>query len=521
VARRLRRLWAAASCLAVAVCWAAAAAGATPVGQVERFDVGCSPRALLAGPDSTLWFTCFDGDVVSGGRARVGLISQTGKVITYGRGIDRNSEPAALALGPDGNLWFAINTGSSILTKKHPAAIGRMTPGGQIATFRAGLSPKAVLGNIVAGPDGNLWFNEGGPAPAIGRITPTGEITEFRAGLLEKSAPGGLAVGAEGNLWFSDPAATVGRISPSGEIAEFGPPQSGPGFNGGAPAVAADGSVWLSGGDERPAIVRVSPSGSISEFAAGLFPRPTTILSPLAGADGAFWFTVRGQLSGSGGAGAKLGIGRVGPDGAIAEYDHCLHSGPPFTGPETIVAGPEGNLWFTSVTTRSLPNIGTPPAIGRVTPSGEITEFRAGVRGDPKFIAAAPNGQIWFAGNSGETIERISPSDQPPNTFLVERPKRAAANGVTQVPVTVPGPGSLQLEQRALLLPRGRQVALDHTTATVRADSCGAALLPVAARGNALEKFRATDLARIKFHLTFTPDGGTPNGRSVSVSIYR
>ena len=50
------------------------------------------------------------------------------------------------------------------------------------------------------GPDGNLWFPEGG---AIGRITPSGAVTEFP---LPKSGSdaGALTVGPDGKLWFPD-----------------------------------------------------------------------------------------------------------------------------------------------------------------------------------------------------------------------------------------------------------------------------------------------------------------------------
>jgi streptogramin lyase len=34
---------------------------------------------------------------------------------------------------------------------------------------------------IAPGPDGNLWFIDGGATKAIGRITPTRTITEFSA----------------------------------------------------------------------------------------------------------------------------------------------------------------------------------------------------------------------------------------------------------------------------------------------------------------------------------------------------
>lgn len=508
--------------LATLLCLAptAAAADSEPVGLVERFELGCTPQALISGPGGNVWFTCFQRKLSHGGRGKVGLITPAGEVTKFGGRFDPNSEPGDLVVGPDGNVWFTINTGINLLPREErPAAIGRVTPSGQMTTFRTGLSPKAVLGDIIAGPDGNLWFNEGGPAPAIGRITTSGEITEFRSGLAAKSSPGALAVGAEGNLWFSDTeAAAIGRITPSGEIAEFGPRPAAGSANGGAPVLAADGNLWLTGGAQRPGILRVSPLGEVTEFSAGLDPH-SSLLSPLvAGPDGTFWFTIRGQI---GGATAKLGIGRVSPSGEILEHDNCLHRGPPFTGPEKIVAGPEGNLWFTSVTTRSLPNIGTAPAIGRVTPFGQITEFSAGLEAEPKMILAGPDGRIWFAGNSGTGIERIGVGNATPNTFVVERARRASSSGVARLPVSIPVSGQLHLEQLALLLPRHRQRSLPHVTALATGASCGSPSLRVEAVGAAKQRFRATGSARVKVRVTFTPDGGTPYTQTATVLIGR
>jgi streptogramin lyase len=516
--RALSRIGAIAAGAALALTLAVGSATAAPVGLVERFELGCTPQALISGPGGNVWFTCFQRKLSHGGRGKVGLITPAGEVSKFGK-FDPNSEPRDLVVGPDGNVWFTINPGINLLPREeHPAAIGRVTPAGEMTSFRTGLSPKAVLGDIIAGADGNLWFNEGGPAPALGRITTGGEITEFRAGLVPKSSPGGLAVGAEGNIWFSDSAAAIGRISPAGEIAEFGPSPAPGSGNGGAPVVAADGNLWLTGGAQRSGIVRVSPSGAVTEFSAGLDPA-STLFSPLvAGPEGTFWFTIRGQI---GGATAKLGIGRVSPNGEILEHDNCLHRGPPFTGPEKIVAGPEGNLWFTSVTTRSFPNIGTAPAIGRITPFGQITEFSAGLEAEPKMILAGPDGRIWFAGNSGTGIERLGVGNATPNTFVVERARRASSSGVARLPVSIPVSGRLHLEQRALLLPHHRQRALPHVTAIATGASCGHPPLRVEAVGAARRQFRATGSARIKVRVTFTPNGGTPYTQTASVLIQR
>jgi streptogramin lyase len=514
--RAFSQLWAAVV-VVLALGVGAGSVAAAPVGLVERFDTGCTVRDMVAAPGGKIWATCFDR---GGGIGKVLRVDPAGEVDQFGSIIDRGSEPGAIAVGPAGDLWFTINSGINLLPReRRPAAIAVARPSGGISIFKEGLSPGVVLGDIVAGPDGNVWFIEGGPAPAIGRIAPSGEITEFRAGLTPDSRPGGIAAGPDGALWFSDRAATIGRITTAGVITEFGPAQSRVGSAPAAPAVGPDGNLWLSGGAQQPGIARIDPLGAVAEFSAGLDPA-NSLLGPIVAApDGNLWFTARGQSHG-GADGGTLAIGRVTPSGEITEFSKCLHRGPPFTGPESIVAGPDGNIWFTSVTTRRLPNIGTPPAIGRITPSGEITEFR-GLGGEPKSIVAGPDGRIWFAGDESETIERITPPNAPVNTFLIEGTRRATRGGLAKLRVTVPGPGTLKLEQRALLLPHHRQRRLPHLTASVDATSCGQAILGIRARGAARARFRATGSARLKVRLTFTPTGGSSYSRAAAVAIYR
>jgi virginiamycin B lyase len=78
-----------------------------------------------------------------------------------------------LATGPDGNLWFTECTVDSGERQCINSGIGRITPGGQIAEFPLPM-PSNQLGEIIAGPDGNLWFTENDHTDGIGLI---GRIT--------------------------------------------------------------------------------------------------------------------------------------------------------------------------------------------------------------------------------------------------------------------------------------------------------------------------------------------------------
>jgi len=71
----------------------------------------------------------------------------------------------------------------------------------------------------------------------------------------------------------------------------------------------------------------------------------------------------------------------------------------PSSGPETIAVGPDGNLWFSE-------GVGK---IGRITPTGVISEFTISTPGSSPFgIVAGPDGNMWFTELGGNKIGRIS-----------------------------------------------------------------------------------------------------------------
>jgi streptogramin lyase len=55
-----------------------------------------------------------------------------------------------------------------------------------------------------------------------------------------------------------------------------------------------------------------------------------------------------------------------------------------------IATEPDGDAWFSDE--------GSTPAIGRVTPDGQIREFSAGLLpgSDPALIAPGPGREMWF-----------------------------------------------------------------------------------------------------------------------------
>src|SRR5262249_49408386 len=72
------------------------------------------------------------------------------------------------------------------------------------------------------------------------------------------------------------------------------------------------------------------------------------------------------------------------------------------SGPTEVTAGPDGNLWFTEFNANQ---------IGRITPTGTITEFPLPTANSgPWGITAGPDGNLWFAEFYGNQIARITPT---------------------------------------------------------------------------------------------------------------
>jgi streptogramin lyase len=291
----------------------------------------------------------------------------------------------SIAAGPDGNLWF---------TEKDTDKIGRMTPRG-IVTIFAIPTPKSQPLGITAGPDGNLWFTEIG-AGKIGRITPSGTITEFVISI-PYSDPSGITTGPDGNLCFFNvnlggPTSEdqIVRMTPASAFTVFQLPVSWGGDNGKI-TVGPDGNLWFT--DFSGDIGRMTLSGSFTKFSLPTL--GSLAVGITAGPDGNLWFT---DFSGD-------KIGRMTPSGTITEFS--LPTSPAF--PVGITAGPDGNLWFTE--SEASPGSGAALGlgqIGRITPSGTITEFPVPIpNNNPDDIIAGSDGNLWFpagAANIGRIL---------------------------------------------------------------------------------------------------------------------
>ena len=356
----------------------------TPAGVFTSFAVPgvySLVAGLTAGPDGNLWFTEQEDNSTAGEQPAVGKISPAGVTtlfpIARGTTLDPDlgvdSSPTAIMTGPDGALWFA-ETG----------AIGRITTAGTIEQFA--LAPGATPVSITTGPDDTLWFtqqdagtNDNGGSWSIGRITTAGAITLFplAAGIVVSDVPSngsvpaisGITEGRDGNVWFTEnlvaantlhSAAAIARITPDGTIATFAIPipKDNEGLSTGAIAVGPDGNIWFTGdftarnNQEHSVLGRVTARGQVR-----LFRLPSSSYSH-------------------------------------TPYTYAVDIGYEGNDANSLVAGPDGKLWYAGTVDKTKPGIATISTRGE---SGRFTPIDS--LGD---LTAGPNGQVWFPISSSE-----------------------------------------------------------------------------------------------------------------------
>jgi virginiamycin B lyase len=107
----------------------------------------------------------------------------------------------------------------------------------------------------------------------------------------------------------------------------------------------------------------------------------------VAGPDGNMWFTSDFDDQ----------IGKITPTGAVTLYPTPATAGFPLG----IDQGPDGNLWFVEAGADK---------VGKITVDGTITEFALPTSGSyPRDIAQGPDGNLWFTELYGNRIGKITP----------------------------------------------------------------------------------------------------------------
>ena len=337
--------------------------------------------------------------------------------------------------GPDGNLWFVGGAGG--LSNGLVEVIGRMSPSGVTKLYPVPGNPGLAFPGITAGADGNLWFTYiTNTTTGVGRLNPTtGQFALFPITLPPPVPPvppadlplntqaTDIIAGPDGNLWFDVeqiagasiiPEGYVGRITPAGIISLYPVPAT----EGGQPKV---GNTPLSSASLGPSValqpetISVGADGNLwsrltnPNARSGCFPNATSSVVRVTPTGGV---TVLTEDS-PGFAGYRLGPGgdywwmtsagafrRTSSTGRVTNFPADTQFG--FTDPTHFVVGPDQNLWYVDGS-----------SIFRMTKIGAVTRYHApGNNSGATWVTAGPDGRLWFVeGASGAgSLGALSPS---------------------------------------------------------------------------------------------------------------
>jgi streptogramin lyase len=272
---------------------------------------------------------------------------------------------------------------------------GRLT----FTVYTAGQTPGflSTAAAVDLAPDsaGNMWFTDGG-TPAIGRIAPDGTVTEFTSGLPAGAEPYSIVAGSDGNMWFSDyRGMVIGEVTPDGTITEYDGTQY---TNSKAMGIAVDAHArpGVIGFGSQPLLAHLTKTDTIAAQKLPVQMTPNGALT--SDSEGDFWFIAqdaqsRAELMERAAQSPRL---IRTPLHMQAAFEPCC----PNVAPKSIVIGPDGNPWFTTLDFARVHSNAT--FVGTLR-GGQIYLFAITHRGlkEDAFasgLASAENG-LWMTGS--------------------------------------------------------------------------------------------------------------------------
>jgi len=274
---------------------------------------------------------------------------------------------------PDGNMWFGEANSIASIQVRPPHKVTKVP-----LLTRGGIS-----NDVTAGADGGYWFTEI-IANKIGRISarPPYEMVEISLPP-GSTQPDSIVVGPDGALWFTEWWDKIGRISPRPPyvVQEFTVRGRGEPSGKGAlvhKLVRGQGNtMWfteVSGNNIGKVTVNRTGAPTITEVHVKTDNAGPAGLTVAAG--GTIWFTElrAGQL------------GQLDPRSLrIKEFPLPSRSSMPLD----ITVGRGGDLFFTEMGSTALGR-------AHLSRNGTPTFSECGVPNTPYFLAAGPDGAIWF-----------------------------------------------------------------------------------------------------------------------------
>jgi uncharacterized protein (TIGR03437 family) len=301
------------------------------------------------------------------------------------------SNPFQIIAGPDGNLWF---------TEAGGAKLGRITTNGVITEFPLPNPFSGVLG-ITAGPDGNLWFVVNLPGNhRVARMTTSGVITEFPLPNPADS-PYSLIAGKDA-LWYLVAGRKVGKITTGGMITEYPLPV---GSLNAIPELTTDAEgniLFLQLRSQNPSLPaeywlgKLTPNGNFSEVSLGLL-RSYYITDLGLGPDGNLWYST---ISGPNALGDETqnGLRKLDLTGTAPLFIPTQS-----LAPIKFITGPGGHFWF-------LANVGAETnRIGRATLGGAVTQYEAGGLTHFTDLTGGADGNLWLLDPTRNVVSKLGP----------------------------------------------------------------------------------------------------------------
>ncbi|HEY5095002.1 MAG TPA: hypothetical protein VII69_07810 [Candidatus Eremiobacteraceae bacterium] len=255
--------------------------------------------------------------------------------------------------------------------------------GGQWVTLKV-QTASGLLGPIVAGPNGEMWFIDEN-AGSLAEVAMGGRVHEFSlSGFLGGNAVA-LSVGADARLYVSDETTSITRVTAGGAALQI-PIPSGDNTSIDSNGLGPDGNVWFA---EFNHIGKVTPAGVITEYAYPTQPNINQYGGVTAGPDGNEWFSESSNNA----------IGKINPKtGKITEFklpQTCI--------PSAIVTAKDDHMWFACLTTS--------PMVGRISMAGSIKMFTGGgafsSNETEQFGAVGPDGNPWFASGNNNVVFNV------------------------------------------------------------------------------------------------------------------
>ncbi|HEX3670223.1 MAG TPA: hypothetical protein VHT92_00830, partial [Candidatus Cybelea sp.] len=391
-----------------------------------RMVQGSRLQWLTAAKDGAIWFT-------DSGTNKIGRISEAGALREFSVPTP-NAGVLGICPGPDGNMWF-VEEGAN--------KIGSVTSSGSFKEYEIPTRYSGAF-DIITGPDKALWFTEES-AGQIGRITTSGGVIEMK---LSGTAaePEDITVGPDKNIWFTEAQSygILGRVDLH-EVKDSDPIYA---------------TITLSIGKRRPELgisekfpLAITVDSIKHHVIEGKYPNPihlTTSDPKQAGLSAKIVTSsaakvnvsysghyAQAVINANAAGGGRVNTANIDPtlqpekklpspgygvtygpngllwtclaNGKIASYSasgalHVYRATTSFAEEGcSIVAGPDGNIWFTDNSNNR---------IGMITPSGHVMFFQLTDEASPLSMALGSDGAFWFTEYFVHKIARLTTSGQ-------------------------------------------------------------------------------------------------------------